>query len=326
MQPSNSRPLIIFDFDGTICDSVPMIVDILNSLHSKYQFKEIDPATFARLRTQSVPSIIRALEIRPWLVPKLARETRAQLGQSLNELRCHLGMKELLARLKNEGFRLAIISSNTRKNVSAFLRIHQIDIFEKVFISNHLDGKSVQIRKLLASMKLKPGNAVYICDELRDLEAARQCGILSIAVSWGANTIETLKKAKPSLLAHSSEELHQAIHELHLLVGKTGAKRDLHAHVRRRDWMICLRLLTRCSKTYSIGTLAAPVSLRKTITLAYLLMRAADFVEDHRGLEVSEKLRTLDALWESIETRGDLPAKLLLQLEEGRALKNILRW
>jgi phosphoglycolate phosphatase len=307
MSRSGSPALVIFDFDGTLCDSLSAIVKILNSIHEKHRFRSIDDETYARLRGQSVPAVMRTLGIRPWRVPLIARETRSELAKILPELKCHPGIKELLIELKSQDVKLAVITSNTLDNVTRFLDMNGINVFDEIWVSKKLEMKHRQIRKLLKRTRTQPQNAVYVCDEIRDIEAAKRCGIHSIAISWGANTIEALKEPCPSVLAHSSEELRTAIREFRAMSGTstscTAAKNG--------EWLTCTRILARCSKTYSIGTMAAPPSVRKSITLAYLLMRAADFLEDHPELGSSEKISALRSLLEAIETKSGLPHALL---------------
>jgi phosphoglycolate phosphatase len=289
MSRSGSSALVIFDFDGTLCDSLSAIVKILNSIHEKHRFRSIDDETYARLRGQCVPAVMRTLGIRPWRVPLIARETRSELAKILPELKCYPGIKELLIELKSLDIKLAVITSNTLDNVIRFLDMNKINVFDEISVSKKLEMKHLQIRKLLKRTRTQPRNAAYVCDEIRDIQAAKKCGIHSIAVSWGANTIEALKEPCPSVLAHSSEELRAAI----------------------RDWLTCARILARCSKTYAIGTMASPPSVRKSITLAYLLMRAADFLEDHPQLGSSDKISALRSLLEVIEMKGSLPCALL---------------
>jgi len=51
----------------------------------------------------------------------------------------------------------------------------------------------------------------YVCDEVRDIEAARKSGISSIAVTWGYNTKDALIKENPDFLANTPDELRDII-------------------------------------------------------------------------------------------------------------------
>ncbi len=72
-------------------------------------------------------------------------------------------------------------------------------------------------------------------------------------------------------------------------------------------------LLIRSSRTFGVGIIALPDGLRREITLAYLLLRVSDYLEDSTELEVAEKVELLnrwhDVLGDEAE-RGPLIARL----------------
>lgn len=64
-------------------------------------------------------------------------------------------------------------------------------------------GKSAPLLKLKTKIK----DLVYIGDEVRDIEAAKKAGILSVGVSWGFQTEVAMKKASPDHLFNKPQEL-----------------------------------------------------------------------------------------------------------------------
>ena len=53
----------------------------------------------------------------------------------------------------------------------------------------------------------------YIGDEVRDIEAAKEAGINSVAVTWGFSDLAQLKKAKPFALITKPEQLLDIINK-----------------------------------------------------------------------------------------------------------------
>ncbi len=47
----------------------------------------------------------------------------------------------------------------------------------------------------------------YVGDEVRDVVAARQAQVKSIAVTWGFNTLTALQQAQPHALIEQPQEL-----------------------------------------------------------------------------------------------------------------------
>lgn len=55
---------------------------------------------------------------------------------------------------------------------------------------------------------------MYVGDEVRDIDAAKAVGLISVAVCWGFNSRFALEKAQPSFIADNPEELLEFIQEL----------------------------------------------------------------------------------------------------------------
>ena len=79
--------------------------------------------------------------------------------------------------------------------------------FAFVRSSAGLFGKSRVLRRVLRERQLTGAGVLYIGDEVRDIEAARACGIDTIAVAWGANHVDKLTQWNPRFMAHRPEEL-----------------------------------------------------------------------------------------------------------------------
>ena len=117
------------------------------------------------------------------------------------------GIPETLATLHGRGERLAILTSNSEANVEAFLTRHNLPYFEFVSCSSKLFGKGREIRRILRKEKLTPGEILYIGDETRDIEAAKETGLRMAAVTWGYNSEEALQALNPHHLVSLPGEL-----------------------------------------------------------------------------------------------------------------------
>jgi phosphoglycolate phosphatase-like HAD superfamily hydrolase len=116
-------------------------------------------------------------------------------------------MSETLATLHENGERLAILTSNSQSNVDAFLSRHNLPYFEFVSCSSKLFGKGREIRRILRKHKLAPADILYIGDETRDVEAAKETGLTMAAVTWGYNSAEILSAMEPDHLISTPQGL-----------------------------------------------------------------------------------------------------------------------
>ena len=70
-----------------------------------------------------------------------------------------------------------------------------------------LFGKSPKLRQVLKRYGMRPGEALYVGDEVRDAEAAQAVGIAFAAVSWGFATPEALRRQAPDRLFASIADI-----------------------------------------------------------------------------------------------------------------------
>jgi phosphoglycolate phosphatase len=75
-------------------------------------------------------------------------------------------------------------------------------------------GKPRLLKDLLAASDISPANAIYVVDEVRDIEAARSVGVRCIAVTWGYNERRILEAASPDVIVDEPGELVAAIDRL----------------------------------------------------------------------------------------------------------------
>ncbi len=68
-------------------------------------------------------------------------------------------------------------------------------------------GKETKMRKIIKKEKISPNEVLYVGDEIRDINAAKNTGIDIASVAWGYNTVESLKKHNPEFLIYTPSEL-----------------------------------------------------------------------------------------------------------------------
>ena len=122
------------------------------------------------------------------------------------------GMDQALARLNQAKYELFIVTSNSTRNVERFLASRGIlGEFKKVYGGAGLFKKSRLIKKVLKSNRISHESAVYVGDEVRDIEAAKLVDMPVIAVSWGYNTEQLLLQHQPTVLARTPEQMADII-------------------------------------------------------------------------------------------------------------------
>ena len=207
-----TQKVIIFDFDGTIADTVEALVSIANSLAVELSFAPITPEEFLLLKNLTSREIFKYSGIPLFKIPFLLKKVKRELKNKIPELKPIQGIPEALLELKENGSRLGIITSNSKGNVKEFLKINNLDnFFEFVHTGVTIFGKTTIINNVLKQKQIKTQEVIYVGDETRDIEASKKAQIKICSVTWGFNSEEALAKEHPDFLIHHPRELVEIV-------------------------------------------------------------------------------------------------------------------
>ena len=205
-EPPGRPKLLIFDFDGTIADTLDAGVTILNKLAVEFGFRPLHPKDLERVRDMRTRQLMKFLGIPARKMSRIARRGSEELYACIHSIQPLPGMPEPLRELQTLGFALGIITSNTEVNVQIFLRSHGLDLFDFVRCSSKLLGKARMIRSVIRRQHVRAADILFVGDETRDIEAAKKAGIRIAAVTWGYNSRRSLEAMKPHFVFESPKE------------------------------------------------------------------------------------------------------------------------
>ncbi len=202
---------VIFDFDGTIVDSRYMVVDLINLLAPKYNLRQIKEQHYEHLRSLTVAERCRFVGLPLYKLPLFKLDINKAYKKASENLAPVPGLKDVLARIKEKGVNLSIISSNSASNIKHFLGRNNIDCFDSIYSSSGLFGKDKTIAGFLRKHKLKNQEVIYVGDEHRDIEACRKNHVKVIAVTWGYDDRELLAAGNPDFIVDEPAELFEIV-------------------------------------------------------------------------------------------------------------------
>lgn len=204
------RRVVIFDFDGTLADSIGWFFSVVNDVAQRYDFRQMTAEQREELRRKPPLEILNALGIPKWKLPAIAMHMRALAAQNIDQIKLFGWVGDLLLELKSNGVMIAVVSSNSAANIQQILGPYAplVDHYET---GASLFGKSMKFRRALKALNAEPEDAVSVGDEVRDIDAAHRAGVVSIGVAWGASHDEALIAARATKLAATSNELWELL-------------------------------------------------------------------------------------------------------------------
>jgi pyrophosphatase PpaX len=209
-------PVVLFDLDGTLIDSGPMILASMKHAAKTVLGRDLpEEVLAAAVGGPGLVAQMRALD--PDRVDDLVATYRRHNEPLHEELEAFWQVVEVLPRLRAEGRRLGIVTAKRRETVQlAFDRLPGLESnFEVVVGSEDTERHKPDpdpILEALARLDAAPEDAAYIGDSPFDVRAAKAAGVYAVAVAWGGiHGADALEREEPDVLVHHAEELLAAL-------------------------------------------------------------------------------------------------------------------
>lgn len=210
----NRNFAIVFDLDGTLADTAPDLLAALNHCVRDHGFGEFTLAEIGHLVGHgSIAMIRRAFELHDTDLPDdlLSELHRGFLDYYEDNMAIHSrlfdGAGELLARLADEGFPLAVCTNKyegmARKLLDEF---GVLDRFAAITGGDTFDFRKPDARHLEYTIELcNASNGVMIGDTITDATAAKNAGRPLILVDFGYSSQPVGKLGADHIVSHFSQ-------------------------------------------------------------------------------------------------------------------------
>lgn len=200
---------IIFDFDGTIVDSLDLSFYIYNELAEKFKYKPVTYADLNVLKHAPLKERFKAVGIPLYKIPIMTFDVYNMYNNKVSTLKAFDGINDVIKKLKKAGLSLSVLSSNSVKNISDFFDRNSIEGFDNIISSKNIFGKHKTLKKFMKHNNLSRDEIIYVGDELRDVEACKKMAIKVIAVLWGFDPKNLLETGEPDFFANDPDDIFE---------------------------------------------------------------------------------------------------------------------
>ncbi len=125
----------------------------------------------------------------------------------------YVGIDELISKLFNKKFKLAILTNNKSQYAEEVLDKFNLTKYFDIIIGfnevTEVKPSPEGIQIILDKWKMKPSEAIFIGDMTTDVEAGKSADVMMICVASGLAQKETLRKHNPDKLVNNTNELIQ---------------------------------------------------------------------------------------------------------------------
>lgn len=217
--------IVIFDWDGTLCDSVDGIVlamraaadELAMALPAEQAVRDIIglglPQALARLFPDEPEAVREALS---------EAYSRLYVAASDGPPRLFEGARDVLDALRGAGFELAVATGKSRRGLDRVLAgAGMSDYFDATRCADETASKPdpLMLRQILEQRDRRPEQAVMVGDSEYDLAMAASLGMASVGVSHGVHDPERLQRHGPVGII---DQLGELLPLLEGVPGRTG--------------------------------------------------------------------------------------------------------
>ncbi|MED3836582.1 HAD hydrolase-like protein [Peribacillus frigoritolerans] len=206
--------VILFNFNGTIVNTKSLAIDIFNEIAERRGYKKINNKDIHYLSTLSIRDRCKRLDVPIYQMPWVGLQIKQRYQQYIPNLKSVDGINEVIYELKQKGFRLGFLTTNSRVVTTQFLTNNSINVFDYTHYSFNPFSKAKDISSFLKSNGLYPNEVIYLGDELRDIKASKKNRLCFIATSWGYDSIELLNEGQADYIAQQPKDILNIVSRL----------------------------------------------------------------------------------------------------------------
>lgn len=214
------KELIIFDFDGTLINSVPDLTLAINTMLKHFQLPEVPVEEVAPFIGNGARTLVkRALKhsmIDAEITDEFFEEAFAFYLKSYGEVPCkdtylYPGVVETLEYLDEKGYKMVICTNKPYAFIEPILDQLNIKQFFKIWIGEDslLETKpnAAPLLHLANEMKITTEKCIMVGDSKNDILAAQNAKIDSIGLTYGYNYNEHIVDYNPTIVANDFAQL-----------------------------------------------------------------------------------------------------------------------
>ena len=205
------HPVVLFDLDGTLIDSGPIILaSFRHATQTVLQRTIPDEDLVAHVGGFGLDEQMRAFD--EGRVDELVRCYREHNEPLYAQLEWCDGMKPVLDRFAEEGRTLGLVTTKRRSTVELAFAALPLERYFDVVVG--LDDTLLHkphpepLLHALEQLGRPPAEAAYVGDAPFDIAAAKAGGLFAVAVTWGGiHPRERLEAEEPDAIVSAPEEL-----------------------------------------------------------------------------------------------------------------------
>ncbi|MDR0837355.1 MAG: HAD-IA family hydrolase [Propionibacteriaceae bacterium] len=210
---SPTWPVVLFDLDGTLANSIELIIDSYQYAFRAVSGREVTRAEALSWIGQTLPTTFTRED--PAGAAELERIYREYNHEHMAEIVGYPGVPDLLRSLAAAGAAVGVVTSKRRTSMDITMELAGVTgLAEPLVALEDTARHKPNPDPLFEAMKrlnVQPDKVVYVGDAVWDVLSAQAAGVSAIAVTWGAGVPTDLRAVHPDAICTTIAELRAAL-------------------------------------------------------------------------------------------------------------------
>jgi phosphoglycolate phosphatase len=209
--------LLVFDWDGTLMDSAPVIVASLQAACADLRLPVPSDENARYVIGLGLEDAMRHIlpDVSPDRLADVVERYRHHFLLRDGGTALFAGVAETVRELHAAGFRLAIATGKSRRGLTRALHATGLtDYFHATRCADEGFSKPHpgMLEYLMGALDVDRGHTLMIGDTTHDLEMAQNAAVASVAAAYGAHPREALLRHAPVACVSEFAELRKWLH------------------------------------------------------------------------------------------------------------------
>ncbi len=204
---------IIFDFDGTLADTLPLCILSFQQAMEKITGKKYSEAEITEHFGKSEEGIIARL-ISDRQEEALWEYVETYKNNHYMNSEMFPGMPQILEFLKKANIKTSLITGKGQHTIRASLEYLELTKYFEYVEHGHPDKgiKAECITKIAGMWDIKSSEIAYIGDQPSDIAESKEAGAIAVAVSWAKTSDHNeLMRHNPDFLFSNTNDFYEWI-------------------------------------------------------------------------------------------------------------------
>ena len=208
---NKNTKLFIFDFDGTLADTVPHIINCTLKCIEKFNLKKLTKEDILRFNGAVLADVMKMLGATDDDLPKIKKYYADSFLEDMSDIYLYDGVEETLLKLKEKGYILTLASNRGRNTVEPLLKYLGIEnLFEKVVCESDVENKKPNpdmVEYLLKETGHNKNEAIVIGDTKFDVLMGKTAGCKTCLVSYTKNVDDSILELNPDFIIYNFKKI-----------------------------------------------------------------------------------------------------------------------